>query len=100
MTLAVRLRCTCRRTVATFDHGAEWIEPAKRAELLSSPIEADPSRQLVSAALPEQLGGCLYRCSSCNRRLTFSSGDFDRARQRSEVTGRPVDVMPATEHRG
>lgn len=100
MTLAVRLRCTCRRTVATFDHGAEWIEPAKRAELLSAPTEADPSRQLIASVWPEQLGGCLYWCTSCNRRLTYSPTEFDRARQRSEVTGRPVDVMPAAVHRG
>ena len=102
MTVAVRLRCTCRRTVATFDHGAEWIEPAKRAELLTAPIEADPSRQLIASVWPEQLGGCLWRCSNCNHQLTYSAAEFEAARQRAQVTGKAVDIMPTTErrHRG
>ncbi|CAB4324600.1 MAG: hypothetical protein F2520_11690 [Actinobacteria bacterium] len=102
MTLAVRLRCTCRRTVATFEHGAEWIEPAKRSELrLSSmPPDSDPWHDMANRATPELLDGYTYRCQSCNRRLTYSAAEFDRARQRAQVTGKAVDVMPSSERRG
>jgi hypothetical protein len=112
MTLAVRLRCTCRSTLATFDHGAEVLEPAKRAYLRSTPwrnqttqlmgSEADTAAldEIVDRATPELLDGYVYRCGSCNRRLTFSASEFDRARQRAQVTGKAVDIMPSSERRG
>ena len=98
MTLAVRLRCTCRRTVATFDHGAEWIEPAKRAELLSAPIETERKNPLI-AAWADQLSSCLWRCANCNHQLTYSATEFENARQRAQVTGKAIDIMPTTERR-
>lgn len=103
MTVAVRLRCTCRRTVATLDHGADHFVITERERYSftlyprpwlpgAPPIDPDLALVMLSVFRPVDLNRVVITCSKCHGHPRFSTERLADAIRRSQVTGRPVDI--------
>lgn len=106
MSVAVRLRCSCRRTLATLEHGSDEFVVSKREQLGSlhvgegRPLAGTPftAPAPVTAHLPgfpvaAGLAGVHLHCSRCVEYRTFPADELATAIARARVTGKAVDIM-------
>jgi hypothetical protein len=98
MTVAIRLRCTCRRTLATLNHGADQFELTERernnAHGLDSTNPDLAITTLIGSSFPvTSLNDVSIRCDRCRDRRRFSATQLEEAMRRSQQTGKPVDII-------
>ena len=98
MTVAIRLRCTCRRLVGTIDHGSDQalFEPKNVDSGKRRPAglddEAFAGWWLIAYVPIKDIVTVRPKCRRCGKRLNFDVDDIKRAQQRSAVTGKPQDL--------
>ena len=100
MTVAIRLRCTCRRTLATLDHGSDHFELAEREAQSHRPFivttsgEVDIASEILGLSFPiTAMNDVLIRCTRCHDYRRFSATQLEDAMRRARETGKPADIL-------
>jgi len=99
MTVAIRLRCTCRRTLATLDHGADRFEVADRERqskvgLINATYGEVGVDDILGWSFPiASMDKTKIRCRRCRQFRRFSAAQLEEAKRRAQRTGKPADII-------
>ena len=103
MTVAVKLRCGCRRTLATLEHGSDRFVTSER-ERLGVELAARAWDRTVEPQQPRtvadegtfavaDLDVALIMCSACHTRRSFAAAELPGALRRARSTGKAVEII-------